>query len=393
MRTVGVITVGRSDYGIYRPILKALQKSSDLELALFVTGAHTSLEFGRTLSEIEGDGIPITEIVEMSLSSDSPAAVSTSMGLGTIGFASAYARHQPDVLLVLGDRYEMHAAALAAVPFKIPIAHIHGGEVTAGAIDEAFRHAITKYSHWHFASNQEHADRIVQLGEAPWRVEVTGAPGLDNLHGMPLLSRDVLETRIGLPLAGGPLLVTYHPVTYQFESTAERFGELIAALEVHPGPIVLTKPNADTRSRIVIQMAEQFVANHDNAVLVDNLGTEAYFSLMRHASAMVGNSSSGIIEAASFKLPVVNLGARQQGRAQSGNVINVTEERGLISRAIIRATSDSFRSSLAGLKNVYGDGHAAGRIVSRLSALEISESLIMKQFYDLPSAGTVRGAA
>jgi UDP-hydrolysing UDP-N-acetyl-D-glucosamine 2-epimerase len=390
---VAVITVGRSDYGIYRPILAAIQASSELQLALFVTGAHTSLEFGRTMGEIEADGFPITEVVEMLLSNDSPAAVATSMGLGTIGFASVFARHCPDVLLVLGDRFEMHAAALAAVPFKIPIAHIHGGEVTCGAIDEAFRHAITKYSHWHFASNQEHADRIVQLGEAPWRVEVTGAPGLDNLRGMRLLSRDELETRIGLSLAQAPLLVTYHPVTYQFESTAERFGELVAALEAYEGPIILTKPNADTNGRIVIQMAEQFVAKRDNAVLADSLGTKVYFSLMRQAVAMVGNSSSGIIEAASFELPVVNLGARQQGRAQSGNVINVAEERSAITRAITRAASEHFRSALAGMKNVYGDGHAADRIVSRLSTMEISESLIMKQFNDLSLARTSRGAA
>lgn len=406
MRSVGVVTVGRSDYGIYRPLLQRIVNDSDhLELQLFVTGAHTSPEFGRTIREIESDGFQPTELVEMLLSSDSPTAIATSMGLGTVGFASAFARHRPDLLVVLGDRFEMHAAAVAAVPFKIPIAHIHGGEVTAGAIDEALRHAITKYSHLHFAATQQYCERIVQLGEAPWRVHHSGAPGLDNLQHLQFLSRDELEQRVGIPLTwngagtgAGLLAVTYHPVTYQFESTADRFGQLCTALRSYEGPVVLTKPNADTNGRVIIEMAEQLASEHPQLAVVDNLGTQAYFSLMKHASAMVGNSSSGIIEAASFELPVVNLGARQAGRTQSGNVINAEEDATAIEKALRTATSDAFRSSLAGIQNAYGDGNASQRIVDVLESVELNESLIMKHFHDLPPAATLatdpqRGAA
>jgi UDP-hydrolysing UDP-N-acetyl-D-glucosamine 2-epimerase len=383
MRSIGVVTVGRSDYGIYRPVLRAIQESPDLELQLFASGAHTSPEFGRTIGEIEADGFAVTDVVEMLLSNDSPASIATSMGLGTIGFAAAFARHRPDLVLVLGDRFEMHSAALAAIPFNMPIAHIHGGEVTAGAIDEALRHAITKYSHWHFAATREYANRIIQLGESPWRVEVTGAPGLDNINQIDFLSREQLEERVGLTLSGTPLLVTYHPVTYQFESTAEKFGELIEALESYPGPIVLTKPNADTNGRVIADMAKSLAKRHSQMAVVDNLGTQAYFSLMQHVSAMVGNSSSGIIEAASFELPVVNLGMRQQGRSQSQNVLNATEDADGIRQAIATATSQGFRESLRGMSNSYGDGKAADKIVSRLSTLRIDDELIVKQFHDL----------
>lgn len=385
MRSVGIVTVGRSDYGIYRPVLKAIQESSELELMLFVTGAHTSPEFGRTIGEIEADGFEASEIVEMLLSNDSPAAVATSMGLGTIGFASAFARRRPDILVVLGDRYEMHAAAAAAVPFKIPIAHIHGGEVTSGAIDEAFRHAITKYSHLHFATTPEYRDRIIQLGESPWRVFVSGAPSLDNLSDTPFLTRAELEERVGISLAGSPLLVTYHPVTYQFESTQERFLELVAALESYDGPVVITKPNADTNGRVIIELAEELAARRSQVVVVDNLGTQAYFSLMQQAAAMVGNSSSGIIEAASFELPVLNLGVRQLGRAQSGNVIDVAEEAEPIRAALRKAISEEFKTSLKGMQNIYGDGHAADFIVSHLKTANLDERLILKHFHNISS--------
>jgi UDP-hydrolysing UDP-N-acetyl-D-glucosamine 2-epimerase len=393
MRSVGVVTVGRSDYGIYRPILNAIQQSNDLELMLFVTGAHTSPEFGRTIDEIKSEGFVPTEVVEMLLSNDSPAAIATSMGLGTVGFAAAFSRNCPDILVVLGDRFEMHAAAVAAVPFKIPIAHIHGGEVSSGAIDEAFRHAITKYSHLHFASTNEHRERVIQLGEAPWRVEVSGAPSLDNLLQMQLLTQAELEDRVGISLDGAPLMVTYHPVTYQFESTSERFAQLVSALEHYDGSIVLTKPNADTNGRVIVELAEALATRHPNLAVVDNLGTQAYFSLMKHAAAMVGNSSSGIIEAASFELPVVNIGARQQGRTQSGNVLNVAEESSAIQAAITRAVSDEFRASLVGIRNIYGDGQATGRIIGRLKTETLDERLIMKQFHDISFQQVVKDAA
>ena len=219
MRTIGVVTVGRSDYGIYLPLLRKIREDPHLQLHLIVAGMHLSPEFGLTVKNIEADGFETNERVEMLMSSDTPGGIAKSMGLGTIGFAESYARFRPDILLVLGDRFEMHAAALAALPFKIPVAHIHGGEITEGAIDDALRHSITKLSHLHFVSTQEYAHRVLQLGEEPWRVIISGAPSLDNLHNIKLLEREQLETHTGLRLGGNPLLVTYHPVTLEYEQT------------------------------------------------------------------------------------------------------------------------------------------------------------------------------
>lgn len=384
-RTIGVVTVGRSDFGIYLPVLRRIRNDADLRFRLFVSGAHLSAAHGRTVDEIERQGFEVHQRVQMLLADDSPAAVAQSLGLGVLGFAQAYAAERPDLLLLLGDRYEMFAAASAAVPMRIPLAHIHGGEVTHGAIDEAFRHSISKCSHWHFTSTQEHADRLVRMGEEPWRVTVSGAPALDNLRTLDLPEYDELARELALP-AERPLLVTFHPVTLQFDDVRRQIDELLAALADHAGPIVFTAPNADTYGQIVAEQIRRFVAEHANSRYVENLGVRRYFCFLRHAAAMVGNSSSGIIEAASFELPVVNIGIRQAGRAASRNVLNVADNRLAIAAGLRDALDPDFRRSLVGLRNIYGAGDAAETIVRVVKQTPLDDRLLVKRFYDGPAA-------
>jgi len=384
MRTIGVVTVARSDYGIYLPLLRLIQDDPDLRLILFVGGMHLSPEFGLTAQVIETDGFEIAGKVEALLSSDTPEGIARSMGLGVIGFAKVYTQSPPDILVVLGDRYEMMAAALAAVPFKLPIAHIHGGEVTRGAIDDALRHCITKISHLHFVATREYATRVGQLGEEPWRIVVSGAPSLDNLQSASILSSDELKNRFGLKLDQPPLLVTFHPVSLEYEQTPWHIAELLAALDETGLPIVFTLPNADTGGRIIIERLKDYVETRPKAQLVANLGTEGYFALMSMARAMVGNSSSGIIEAPSFRLPVVNIGTRQEGRTRAGNVIDVGYTRAEILSGIQKAISPDFRTTLDDLVNPYGCGEAAQLIVDRLKTVELNQHLVMKRFVDIP---------
>lgn len=384
-RTIGVVTVGRSDFGIYLPVLRRIRRDADLRLRLFVSGAHFSAAHGRTVDEIERQGFEVHQRVQMLLADDSPAAVAQSLGLGVLGFAQAYAAERPDLLLLLGDRYEMFAAAAAAVPMRIPLAHIHGGEVTHGAIDEAFRHSISKCSHWHFTSTREYADRLVRMGEEPWRVTVSGAPALDNLRTLDLPEYDELARELALP-AGRPLLVTFHPVTLQYDDVRRQIDELLAALADHTGPIVFTAPNADTYGQIVAEQIRRFVAEQANCRYVESLGLRRYFSFLRHAAAMVGNSSSGIIEAASFELPVVNIGIRQAGRAASRNVLHVADDRHSIAAGLREALNPDFRRSLVGLQNIYGAGDAAETIVRTLQQTPLDDRLLVKRFYDGPDA-------
>jgi UDP-hydrolysing UDP-N-acetyl-D-glucosamine 2-epimerase len=380
MRSIGIVTVARSDYGIYLPVLRRINANPELELRIIAAGMHLSPEFGMTADVIEKDGFAIDERVEMLVSSDTPEGISKSIGLGIIGFSQVYARKRPDILVVLGDRFEMLAAAAASLPFSIPIAHLHGGESTEGLIDEPIRHSITKMSHLHFASAEFYAKRIMQMGEEPWRVTVSGAPSLDNLNEIELLSRDDLSTRFGI--ADEPfLLVTIHPVTLEYERTEEQAAEMLNAIGESGMQTVFTYPNADTKGRAIIEAINRFADGNPKAKCLVNVGTQAYFSLMAHAAAMVGNSSSGIIEAASFRLPVVNIGNRQRGRIHRENVIDVPCERASIAEAIRRAVSADFSKSLDGLVNPYGDGHASERIVERLKSVEL-DSLIIKRFHD-----------
>ncbi len=383
MRTIAAVTVGRSDYGIYLPILKRIQEDPELRLHLIVSGAHLSPEFGLTANAIAADGLPVGSRVEMLLSSDSPAGIATSIGLGVMGFSSAYSEHRPDIVLVLGDRFEMFAAAVAALPFAIPVAHIHGGELTEGAIDDALRHAMTKLSHLHFVSTQEYGRRVRQMGEEAWRVTVSGAPALDNLRSVPRLSADQLEMRLGFPMDPPPLIVTFHPVTLQQDQLEAQIGALLLAIGDAGRPVIFTQPNADTGGRRISERIDAFVGEHAFAKRVDNLGVEGYFSLMRVAVAMIGNSSSGIIEAPSFELPVVNVGTRQAGRARAANVIDVPPERRAILEGIRRAVSSEFRQGLRGMVNPFGDGHAAESIVDRLKSVPLDPALTTKRFHDV----------
>ena len=382
MRTIAAVTVARSDYGIYLPILRRIQTDPDLRLYLLVSGMHLSPEFGLTVKTIEADGFEIGERVQMLLAADTPEAIAKSLGLAVIGFAQAYARRRPDILLVLGDRFDMYAAALAALPFTIPVAHIHGGELTEGAIDDALRHSLTKVSHLHFTATEEYARRVRQLGEEPWRITVSGAPALDQLRTMRLLTRAELAKGHAVDLTAAPLLVTWHPTTLEYEQVQWQTRELLAALAEAALPVLFTLPNADTNGRLIIRLIEEYVLTHGSAQKVDNLGTQAYWSVMAVAAAMVGNSSSGLIEAPSFKLPVVNVGTRQKGRLRAANVIDVGYERTAIAEGIRRATTSDFRAGLHGLVNPYGDGAAAERIVARLKSVETGDRLIRKTFCD-----------
>ncbi len=383
MRTIGVVTVGRSDYGIYLPLLRAIQADPDLQLFLIVSGMHLSPEFGLTVRAIEKDGFEIGQQVEMLLSSDTPEGIVKSMGLGMIGFAQAYARFLPDILVVLGDRFEMHAAALAALPFRIPVAHLHGGELTFGAIDDALRHSITKLSHLHFVSTQEYAYRVIQMGEEPWRVVVSGALSLDNLSAINLLDRGEFSRQFGIHLPDNFLLVTYHPVTLEFEQTEWQMDELLAALDICQQPVLFTMPNADTGGRVIRQKILEGVSGHSEWLVVENLGSLGYFSAMKLARAMVGNSSSGIIEAPSFALPVVNIGTRQRGRTFAKNVINTDYSRHAIQNAIVLAASSDFRAELLDMLNPYGLGQAVPIILENLKGVEINHKLLQKVFCNL----------
>lgn len=384
MRTVGVVTVARSDFGIYLPILKRIRESGDLQLRLIVSGMHLSPEFGLTYRYIEEQGFTIDHRVEMLLSSDTPESIGKSTGLGVIGFAQLYAQHRPDILFVLGDRFEMLSAVLAAVPFAIPIAHLHGGESTEGLIDECIRHSITKMSHLHFASTEGYATRIIQMGEEPWRVTVSGAPSLDNILAMRLCGEAELSESLRIPMSPKPILVTYHPVTLELQDTDLQFEQLLRALKEIRRTTLFTYPNSDTNGRRIIAAIDDFVRHNPFAHVVPNLGTEMYFSVMKHAGVMVGNSSSGIIEAASFGLPVVNVGNRQQGRMRPANVIDVEDDSRVISAAVQRALSPEFQRLAASNLNPYGDGNAAGRIVAVLEKAELNRQLLVKKFYRLP---------
>jgi UDP-hydrolysing UDP-N-acetyl-D-glucosamine 2-epimerase len=385
LRTIGVVTVGRSDYGIYGSLLRALMADPEVELRLYVTGMHLAPAFGETVSMIEADGYPITERIETLLSSDSPEGVAKAMGLGLLGFSQAFARSRPDVLVVLGDRFDMYPAALAALPFRIPVAHVHGGELTFGALDDALRHSMTKLSHLHFVATETYARRVVQLGEEPWRTVVSGAPALDNLGRQPHLQAQEIEKRFGVSLKTPPLLVTFHPVTLEYANTEEHVAELLAALEEAALPAIFTAPNADTAGRIVRAMVEAYVTSHDHAWLVESFGQDAYFGLLSLVAAMVGNSSSGLIEAASFSLPVVNIGNRQAGRVRGANVIDVGHARTAILAGIRHALAPEFRTAIRLSGNPYraSKGTAAAIIVERLKTVALDDRLLVKQFHDL----------
>jgi UDP-hydrolysing UDP-N-acetyl-D-glucosamine 2-epimerase len=389
-RTIAAVTVGRSDYGIYRPILRRIVAEPRLNLHLVVAGMHLVREFGLTAGEIEADGFAIDDRVVMTVASDQPEGTAASIGLGVTQFGACFARRRPDIVLVLGDRFEMHAAAVAAVPFNLPLAHVHGGELSHGSIDEVWRHSITKLSHLHFVSTEEHGRRVVGMGEEPWRVTVSGAPALDEFREAVPLSLEDFHARHGASLDPAPLLVTFHPPTREPDAVRTQASELLAALEDVDEPCLFTAPNADAGGRLVAALVQEFVSRRPRAALVPSLGAAAYSTAMSHARAMVGNSSSGIVEAASFALPVVNVGSRQEGRHRAPNVIDVAPRRESIRDGLRRALDPAFRETLRGMVNPYGDGRAAERIVARLRDVEVGPRLLVKRFHERAWSGEQR---
>jgi UDP-hydrolysing UDP-N-acetyl-D-glucosamine 2-epimerase len=381
LKTIGMITSSRADYGICRPIMEAIRADGHFELEVVATGAHLDLRFG-SVHDIEEDGFDVVHRVPIPLSDDSPRGIAEALGAGVAGFGALYARWRPDLLVVIGDRFEMYAAALASLPHRILLAHVHGGELTLGAIDDALRHSITKIAHLHFVATESYARRVRQLGEEDWRITVCGAPSLDNLLHLEVRGRAELLDELDLPRDACPIIVTFHPPTRDYSLAEAHIGTLLEALDAVDGPIVFTAPNTDTNSGSVRRAMQDFVAGHPSARFVENLGTRGYFGLMAIARAMVGNSSSGIIEAASFALPVVDVGDRQQGRDHGRNVIHVPARATDISEGLKRVLDPGFRASLDGLANPYGDGRAAQRIVAALHAAPETERLMRKAFVD-----------
>ncbi len=380
MKRIGVVTVARSDYGILRPLLRALAQEAGFELQVIAAAGHFPAVFGRTLSEIEQDGFPIAARVDMTLASDSEGSAARAMGLGMIGFAAALESLRPDLLVILGDRYEMLAAAAAAAVMQVPIAHIAGGTVSLGAVDDSLRNAITKLASVHFAETESCAARLLRMGEVPWRVRVTGALGLDTLRSLPLMTLDAVNERFGIGLKEPPILVTFHPATREPDRAGSQAAALTAALERLDRPILATYPNADAGGRAIIAALDDLADRRpDTVAVVPHLGTHAYFSLMALAPAMVGNSSSGIVEAASFGLPVVDIGARQQGRECGPNVIHVPACRDAILAGIAHALSPEFRASLGGLVNPYGMGEAAPRMLDVLRSLDLKDPALLRK--------------
>jgi len=378
---LGVVTVGRSDYGIYYSLLRLLENQDGVDLQLIVAGAHLDAKYGNTVEEIEKDGFQIASRVPMPMRGDSRESVADAIGIGVRELTSVYCKIKPDLLLLLGDRYEMWAAGIAALPMLIPVAHIHGGELTFGSIDDAIRHSITKLSHIHFVATAEYARRVRQLGEEPWRVHITGSPVIDSILSAKPTPRSVLEAELGLDLSR-TLLVTYHPVTLE-DNSEGHVKNLLAALSKSGHSLLFTFPNADFGSSEIVRSVKEFVDRNEDAKLVSNLGHHKYHSVQRFVAAMVGNSSSGIIEAASFHLPVVNIGIRQAGRTRPRNVIDVGNSEAEITEGIVKAVSPEFRSSVADLQNPYGDGRAAVRIATVLREVK-TEPLLQKKFMDYP---------
>jgi len=384
-RTICVVTGTRADYGLLYWLLRELQDDSRIELQVIVTGMHLSPEFGLTGQTVANDGFPIAASVDLLLSSNSSVGVTKSVGVGVIGFADALHRLRPDLLVVLGDRFEILAAAQAALLARIPIAHLHGGETTEGAMDEAIRHAVTKMAQLHFVSAEPYRRRVIQMGEQPSHVWTVGALGLDNIRRLTLLDRDALSRDLGVSLDGPLFLLTYHPVTLASGDACVPLRELFRALDTFPhARILMTKANADESGTLVNAEIDAYAALHPDRVIVrTSLGQLRYLSAMALADVVIGNSSSGIIEAPALRRPTVNVGPRQRGRLRAPSIIDTDERAEDIAAGIQRALSPAFLSALPAGWSVYGDGTACRRIAEVLASVPL-DRILMKRFYDLP---------
>jgi UDP-hydrolysing UDP-N-acetyl-D-glucosamine 2-epimerase len=383
-RRICVVTGTRAEYGLLYWLMKEIVADPQLDLQLIVTGMHLSPEFGSTYKLIEQDGFKINEKVEMILSSDSPVGIGKSMGLGLISFTEALQRLSPNIIVVLGDRYEILAAAQAALVLNIPIAHLAGGEITEGALDNAMRHCITKLSHLHFVSAEEYRRRVIQMGEMPDKVFNYGTIGLDNIRRLKLMTREELEQSMSFALGSLNFLVTYHPVTMQDDENESHIDELLLSLERYPqARIIFTLPNSDAGGRLITERIHEYVQrNSEQAVSFISMGQIRYLSALREVDVVIGNSSSGIIEAPYFKTPTVNIGIRQQGRLKADSIIDCSNQRDSIVSAIDRALSVPFRDSLISMKLKYGSGNTAWDIKENIKNNRDLKGLLIKAFFD-----------
>ena len=384
MKKICVVTGTRAEYGLLYWLMKGIRQNSELELQTIATGIHLSPEFGLTYREIESDGFHIDKKIEMVLSADTPSAIAKSTGLGMIGFADAFQDLEPDMVVVLGDRYELLAATFAAVTAIIPIGHIHGGETTEGSFDEAIRHSITKMAWWHFVAAKEYEKRVIQLGEDPKRVFNVGGLGVDAINKAKLLSKDELTEKTGIQFSEKNLMVTYQPVTLEHNSSHKQFQVLLNVLdELKDIQLIFTMPNSDSDGRIIKDMIDDFVSSHsDRSIAFTSMGHLNYLSTLQYVDGVVGNSSSGLTEAPTFKIGTVNIGDRQKGRLKAQSVINCEQTKGSIEKAIGKLFSKDFRDMLPTVENPYGEGDASGKILDVLEKTPLPQAL-KKAFYNL----------
>lgn len=384
MRKICVVTGSRAEYGLLSGLMRAIQEDKDLQLQVIATNMHLSPEFGLTYREIEKDGFQIDKKVQMLLSSDTPNATTKSVGLATIGFADAYEDLQPDLIVVLGDRFEILAAVSAALFFKIPVAHLHGGEITEGAYDDSIRHAITKMSHLHFTSTEAYRQRVIQLGEQPDRVFYVGAIGVENIKREPLMSQAELEESIRFELGKKSLLVTYHPVTLENHTAADQCRNLLEALDEFPEyKVIFTLPNSDTDGRVIIRLINEYVSLHsERCMAIPSLGLQRYLSALKCVSAVVGNSSSGIIEVPSFGIPTLDIGNRQKGRIAAESVVHCGNDFRSIIEGMQQVLSDVFRKQVKHVLNPYEKRDTTKNIYKIISTYPL-ENLRQKKFYDV----------
>lgn len=385
MKRICLLTATRAEYGLLKPLMVKLDNDSDFDLCIAVTGMHLSPEFGMTVKEIEEDGLRIDKKIEILLSSDTPVALSKSMGLAMISFSEYFDECRPDALIVLGDRFETLAVCCAAMNARIPIFHLHGGEATEGLIDEAVRHSITKMSFLHFASTQEYRHRIIQMGESPERVFCVGALGVENALHTELMSLDELEDSLGIRLGDKYAVGTFHPVTLEDNTAEVQVHALIDAIEKHPNiTFLFTKANADTDGRIINTILQEYANKRDNFYLVDSLGMRRYLSAISCAKFVIGNSSSGLMETPSFHIPTIDIGDRQRGRIAGKTIIHCEPEADSIDKAIKQAMNEEFRDSIKNVDSPYGEGNTSNKIISvTREYLSNNKIDIKKKFYDI----------
>ncbi|MFW2580727.1 UDP-N-acetylglucosamine 2-epimerase [Aliarcobacter butzleri] len=383
MKKICVVTGTRAEYGLLYWLLKEIEVDKELELQLIVTGMHLSPEFGLTYKEIEKE-FKIDKKIEMLLSSDTSIGISKSMGLAQISFCEAFEELKPDILIVLGDRYEIFSVVSTAMIARIPIVHLHGGETTEGAFDESIRHSITKMSHLHFTATEEYRNRVIQLGEQPSKVFNIGGMGIENIKRMKLLSKEEFENSIDFKLNKKNILVTFHPVTLENSTAQEQFQELLDVIdELKETNIIFTKANSDTDGRIINQMIDEYVTkNFQKSVEFTSLGQLRYLSALQFVDAVVGNSSSGLLEAPSFKIGTINIGDRQKGRIKADSVIDCSANKTDIEKAFERLYSKEFQDILQNVENPYGDGCASKKIIEVLKNVDL-KNILKKSFYNI----------